>query len=85
MGLDLGSCPLHTWLAILSYPFTVMTVILHWGCAIIPWLLIRNLQLSGRIKTSLILVLALGGVASVGAIARLPYLKYYNILDDQLC
>lgn len=83
--LDLGPCPLHDWLAILSYPFTALTIILDWGCAIIPWLLIRKLQLNKRIKRSLILVLGLGGTASIGAIARLPYLKYYTIPEDQLC
>lgn len=83
--LDLGPCPLHNWLAILSYPFTALTIILDWGCAIIPWLLIRKLQLNRRIKRSLIIVLGLGGTASIGAIARLPYLKYYTIPEDQLC
>lgn len=83
--LDLGPCPLHNWLAILSYPFTALTFILDWGCAIIPWLLIRKLQLNQRIKRSLIIVLGLGGIASIGAIARLPYLKYYTIPEDQLC
>ncbi|KAJ0106827.1 hypothetical protein J7T55_001351 [Diaporthe amygdali] len=82
--LDLGPCPLHNWLAILSYPFTALTIILDWGCAIIPWLLIRKLQLNRRIKRSLIIVLGLGGTASIGAIARLPYLKYYTIPEDQL-
>ncbi|KAK7732678.1 hypothetical protein SLS63_004933 [Diaporthe eres] len=82
--LDLGPCPLHNWLAILSYPFTALTIILDWGCAIIPWLLIRKLQLNQRIKRSLIIVLGLGGIASIGAIARLPYLKYYTIREDQL-
>lgn len=83
--LDLGPCHLHNWLAILSYPFTALTIILDWGCAIIPWLLIRKLQLNQRIKRSLIIVLGLGGIASIGAIARLPYLKYYTIPEDQLC
>lgn len=83
--LDLGPCPWHNWLAILSYPFTALTIILHWGCAIIPWLLIRKLQLKHRTKMSLAIVLGLGGIASIGARARLPYLKYYTILEDQLC
>lgn len=83
--LDLGPCPLHNWLAILSYPFTALTIVLDWGCAFIPWLLIRKLQLNQRIKRSLIIVLGLGGIASIGAIARLPYLKYYTIPEDQLC
>lgn len=83
--LSLGPCPLHNWLAVLSYPFTALTILLDWSCAVIPWLLIRKLQLNQRIKRSLILVLGLGGIASIGAIARLPYIKYYTITEDQLC
>lgn len=83
--LALGSCSVHSAMSVLSYPFTAMTIILDWGCAIIPWLVIRKLQLNERVKKALIAVLALGGLASIGAIVRLPYLKYYTIYDDQLC
>lgn len=83
--LALGDCSVHTAMSRLSYPFTAMTIILDWGCAFIPWLIIRKLQLNERVKRALIAVLGLGGLASIGAIARLPYLKYYTIYDDQLC
>lgn len=83
--LALGSCPVHTAMSKLSYPFTAMTIILDWGCAVIPWLVIRGLQLNERTKKALIAVLGLGGIASLGAIARLPYIRYYTIYDDQLC
>lgn len=83
--LALGSCPVHTAMSMLSYPFTAMTIILDWGCAIIPWLIIRNLQLNRRVKKGLAFVLGLGALASIGAIARLPYIRYYTITDDQLC
>lgn len=83
--LALGSCPIHSAMAVLSYPFTAMTIILDWGCALIPWLIIRDLHLNRRVKKGLIFVLGLGALASIGAIARMPFLHYYTIYDDQLC
>ncbi|KAJ4421566.1 hypothetical protein N0V82_003704 [Gnomoniopsis sp. IMI 355080] len=83
-NLALGACPVHSAMAMLSYPFTAMTIVLDWGCAFIPWLIIRDLHLNRRVKKGLIFVLGLGALASIGAIARLPYLQYYTIYDDQL-
>ncbi|KAJ4394847.1 hypothetical protein N0V93_004067 [Gnomoniopsis smithogilvyi] len=83
-NLALGSCPVHSAMAMLSYPFTAMTILLDWGCAFIPWLIIRDLQLNRRVKRGLSFVLGLGAFASIGAIARLPFLRYYTIKEDQL-
>ncbi|KAI0843576.1 hypothetical protein F5Y06DRAFT_255294 [Hypoxylon sp. FL0890] len=82
--LALGSCPVHTVMAYLSYIFTAFTVILDWACAVIPYLLLRDLEMPRRIKISLFVVLAFGSLAGVCAIIRLPYLKYYLIEQDQL-
>ncbi|KAI1406929.1 hypothetical protein F5Y13DRAFT_207124 [Hypoxylon sp. FL1857] len=82
--LELGSCPVHTVMAYLSYIFTAFTVILDWACAVIPYLLLRDLEMKRRIKISLIVVLAFGSLAGVCAIIRLPYIKYYLIEQDQL-
>jgi hypothetical protein len=83
--LDLGPCPTHVVMAQLSYLFTVMTVIMDWACAIIPYLLLRRLDMRRRVKVSLIVVLTMGGFASTAAIIRIPYLKYYLITEDQMC
>ncbi|KAH8647733.1 hypothetical protein BX600DRAFT_443083 [Xylariales sp. PMI_506] len=83
--LDLGPCSTHTAMAQLSYLFTVFTVILDWFCSIIPYLLLKDLDLNKRTKVSLIGILAMGGFASTAAIIRIPYLKYYLITDDQFC
>ncbi|KAI2615519.1 hypothetical protein GGR54DRAFT_642281 [Hypoxylon sp. NC1633] len=82
--LALGPCTVHNLMAYLSYLFTVFTVILDWACAIIPYLLLRNLEMRPRVKISLIVILAFGSLAGVCAIIRLPYLKYYLIEEDQL-
>ncbi|OTA53282.1 hypothetical protein K449DRAFT_440123 [Hypoxylon sp. EC38] len=82
--LALGDCPVHTVMAYLSYIFTAFTVILDWACAVIPYLLLKDLEMKRRIKISLIVVLAFGSLAGICAIIRLPYLKYYLIEEDQL-
>ncbi|KAI1881832.1 hypothetical protein JX265_000658 [Neoarthrinium moseri] len=82
--LDLGPCPAHDLMAQLSYLFTVFTVILDWACAIIPYLLLRKLEMRRYVKVSLVIVLTMGGFASTAAIVRLPYLKYYRTTEDQL-
>ncbi|KAI1206183.1 uncharacterized protein F4807DRAFT_463949 [Annulohypoxylon truncatum] len=82
--LALGSCKVHTVMAYLSYIFTAFTVILDWACAVIPYLLLKDLEMRRHIKISLIVVLAFGSLAGVCAIVRLPYLKYYLIEEDQL-
>ncbi|KAI0880139.1 uncharacterized protein GGS22DRAFT_175969 [Annulohypoxylon maeteangense] len=82
--LALGSCGVHTAMAYLSYIFTVFTVILDWACAMIPYLLLKDLEMRRHVKISLIVVLAFGSLAGVCAIIRLPFLKYYLIEEDQL-
>ncbi|KAI1139938.1 hypothetical protein F5Y05DRAFT_336530 [Hypoxylon sp. FL0543] len=81
---DLGSCPVHVVMAYLSYIFTGFTVILDWACAIIPYLLLKDLEMRRRLKISLIVVLAFGSLAGICTIVRLPYLKYYLVEQDQL-
>ncbi|KAH6646938.1 hypothetical protein BKA67DRAFT_540406 [Truncatella angustata] len=82
--LNLGTCSTHVVMAQLSYLFTVFTVILDWACAIIPYLLLKDLPMKRHVKISLIVVLTMGGFASCAAIVRIPYLKYYLITEDQL-
>ncbi|KAI0901403.1 hypothetical protein F4806DRAFT_492291 [Annulohypoxylon nitens] len=82
--LALGSCEVHTVMAYLSYIFTAFTVILDWACALIPYLLLKDLEMRKHVKVSLIVVLTFGSLAGVCAIIRLPYLKYYLIEEDQL-
>lgn len=83
--LALGPCATHDLMAQLSYLFTAFTVILDFACAVIPYLLLRKMEMKYHIKISLLVVLCFGGIAGVSAVIRLPYLKYYRIEEDQLC
>ncbi|CAJ2513251.1 Uu.00g013700.m01.CDS01 [Anthostomella pinea] len=82
--LALARCAAHDVMAQLSYLFTVFTVLLDWACAVIPYLLLRDLEMRKAVKITLLAVLMFGGLAGVCAIIRLPYLKYYLIEKDQL-
>ena len=82
---DLGPCPTRHFMADFSYAFTGVTVTLDWACAIIPYLLLRDLQMLLRTKISLLALLTFGGLAGVCALIRVPYLRYYYINEDQLC
>ncbi|EMR65135.1 putative integral membrane protein [Eutypa lata UCREL1] len=81
---DLGPCPTRHFMADFSYAFTGVTVTLDWACAIIPYLLLRDLQMLLRTKISLLALLTFGGLAGVCALIRVPYLRYYYINEDQL-
>ncbi|KAK9422290.1 hypothetical protein SUNI508_04969 [Seiridium unicorne] len=81
---SLGTCESYTIIPTLSWPFSVVNILSDRACAIIPYLMIRKLNIKRSMKYSLVAVLAMGGLASVGAIVRVPYLKYYYIEQDRL-
>lgn len=80
----LGTCGSRDIISIVSYSFTVVAIITDLCCAIIPYFIIRNLQMPRRSKISLVMILGLGVFASVGAIVRAPYLSAYAADGDQL-
>ncbi|KAJ0270384.1 hypothetical protein CBS470a_013528 [Colletotrichum nupharicola] len=68
----------------ISYLISVMAIITDWTCAIVPTVVVCGLQIKSRVKASVCAVLALGAIASAATIIRLPYLQYYNVVDDYL-
>ncbi|KAJ0296727.1 hypothetical protein Brms1b_013690 [Colletotrichum noveboracense] len=68
----------------ISYLISVMAIITDWTCAIVPTVVVCGLQMKSRVKASVCAVLALGAIASAATIIRLPYLQYYNVVDDYL-
>ncbi|KAH8892878.1 hypothetical protein GQ53DRAFT_822387 [Thozetella sp. PMI_491] len=53
-------------------------------CAVVPWFIIRKLQLPRRARYSDIVVLGIGVIASIGSAMRIPYLKAYSATDNYL-
>lgn len=81
----LGECGSLEPLMKLSYAFTAVAIISDCICAIIPFFLIAKMNMNRRKKWGVICVLSIGICACVFTIARVPYLKYYLIPEDQLC
>ncbi|KAF0323353.1 cation-transporting atpase 4 [Colletotrichum asianum] len=79
-----GSCAPTNIITSISYLISVMAIITDWTCAIVPTVVVCGLQMKSRVKASVCAVLALGAIASAATIIRLPYLQYYNVVDDYL-
>lgn len=81
----LGTCGDRGIITALSYAASAVTIITDWTCAIIPYFVLKDLQLPVKVRYSLISLLSLGAFASVAAIVRLPYFQYYSHTTDVLC
>ncbi|KAI8294084.1 hypothetical protein K4K57_006426 [Colletotrichum sp. SAR 10_99] len=79
-----GSCAPTNIITSISYLISVMAIITDWTCAIVPTVVVCGLQMKSRVKASVCAVLALGAIASAATIIRLPYLQYYNVVEDYL-
>lgn len=80
----LGKCGDPNLVSIFSYIGSGATIITDWTCAIIPYFVLRDLQVPTRVRYSLIGVLGLGVFASIAAIVRMPYFRYYSHTTDVL-
>ncbi|KAI9054756.1 hypothetical protein LZ554_001905 [Drepanopeziza brunnea f. sp. 'monogermtubi'] len=76
-----GECLGGDILAIAGYIFSAIYSSTDWVMAIMPVLLMWNVQMNTRVKISVAMVLSLGVVASVASIVRIPYL---HTLDDKV-
>ncbi|KAH6643223.1 hypothetical protein C7974DRAFT_119839 [Boeremia exigua] len=74
----LGSCQKTISLELVSYVVSAVQAVTDWVCALIPCYVVSKLQMPRARKISVICILALGILASITTIVRLPYLKYYN-------
>ncbi|SPO00257.1 uncharacterized protein DNG_03102 [Cephalotrichum gorgonifer] len=61
------------WATYPTFIASLMTVIVDWTLAILPMILLWNARLDRRTKASVCCVLAMGSIASVATIVRLPY------------
>ncbi|KAL1864100.1 hypothetical protein Daus18300_007880 [Diaporthe australafricana] len=80
----LGECGSLEPLMKLSYAFTAVAIMSDCICAIIPFFFISKMNMKVRKKWGVIGVLSIGICACIFTIARVPYLKYYLIPEDQL-
>ncbi|KAK6080936.1 hypothetical protein SCUP234_05034 [Seiridium cupressi] len=80
----LGTCGNFMIVVNIGYAWTAVGIITDWMCAIIPYFIVRNLQMSRRSKTTVMIILGLGAIASTATIVRAPYLQYYLVETDRL-
>ncbi|KAF2643514.1 hypothetical protein P280DRAFT_467536 [Massarina eburnea CBS 473.64] len=69
-----GFCVNITAVIVLAYFYSALSIITDFTFALLPTLLIANLQLKRKTKIALIPLLTMGCIASSAVVARLPYL-----------
>ncbi|KAI2609402.1 uncharacterized protein GGS25DRAFT_484517 [Hypoxylon fragiforme] len=74
----MGTCLPGNGFIIVSYFGSVVQVVTDWVCAIVPFFVVKDLQMPKRKKISLLAVLMLGVLASIASLIRMPYYKYYD-------
>ncbi|CAM1502609.1 Fc.00g073850.m01.CDS01 [Cosmosporella sp. VM-42] len=80
----LGKCGDFNRVVTIGYVWTAVGIVTDWWCAILPFFIVRKLQMSRRAKTTVMLIMGLGAVASTATIVRAPYLQYYLATKDKL-
>ncbi|KAK8054372.1 hypothetical protein PG996_013673 [Apiospora saccharicola] len=79
---NVGSCMDYSIIQNISYFISASSIITDWACAILPCFIVWNLNIKRKLKVSVAVVLALGAVASLSTIVRLPYLGAYTAPVD---
>ncbi|CAK7199502.1 hypothetical protein SEUCBS139899_002182 [Sporothrix eucalyptigena] len=79
-----GTCGSNVPLLDLSYLFTAIAIVADFTCALVPFFLIRGLNMNARRKWSLMAVLSVGVGAGIFTIVRVPFFKHYLIAADAL-
>lgn len=72
-----GSCNMSLNSSV-SYFFSAVSIFTDWAMAILPAVLLWNVQLKRRVKGSVTLILGLAAFASCATIVRLRFLTLYN-------
>lgn len=81
----LGTCGNFMVVVNIGYAWTAVGIVTDWICAILPYFIVRKLQMSSRTKITVMGILGLGAVASAATIVRAPYLQYYLVEANRLC
>ncbi|KAK2012024.1 hypothetical protein LZ32DRAFT_692133 [Colletotrichum eremochloae] len=79
-----GTCMPTIIVTVLSYAVSVVNVIIDFTVAIIPFFLLRNVQMRSRLKFYVRLILGLGILAGVASIIRVPFTSAYMSPNDVL-
>lgn len=81
----LGTCGDFMVVVNIGYAWTAVGIVTDWMCAILPYFIVRKLQMTRRTKNTVMVILGLAALASTATIVRAPYLQYYLVETDRLC
>ncbi|RYP91723.1 hypothetical protein DL770_002164 [Monosporascus sp. CRB-9-2] len=81
---DLGTCSGYDILVLGSYAFSWVMIASDLACAVIPYLIVRNLEMPWRSRYSITIILGIGVLASVACAVRIPYFSYYTKTENAL-
>ncbi|KAI1097655.1 hypothetical protein F4804DRAFT_351303 [Jackrogersella minutella] len=81
---SLGTCNTHGLLQKTTLVISATTILTDWACAIIPSFIVWGLQMKRKQKLTVCGILALGVIASVSTLLRLPYVSSYSHKVDLL-
>ncbi|KAJ4264395.1 hypothetical protein NW762_005593 [Fusarium torreyae] len=79
-----GSCLDASVVSNAFYCYSAISCLTDWTYSILPIFLVWKLQMSMRMKISVVLILAAGAIASSATIVRFPYLYSLTDIDDFL-
>ncbi|UKZ88847.1 uncharacterized protein TrAFT101_004578 [Trichoderma asperellum] len=79
-----GSCNATTFATVTTYISAFLSVVADWILPALPATLVWKAQIPQREKISIIVLLALGSVASIATIVRIPFAKGYLDNPDYL-
>ncbi|KAI1445189.1 hypothetical protein F5Y02DRAFT_387112 [Annulohypoxylon stygium] len=77
-NLNYADCDGTARVGAMSITVAVSSILTDWLCAILPAIMLWNLNMKLKVKIWLIFVLALGSLASISTCVRLPYIHIYK-------
>ncbi|KAI1141111.1 hypothetical protein F5Y05DRAFT_423921 [Hypoxylon sp. FL0543] len=81
--MSLGQCKGTVYVDTFNIIVSAISILTDWLCAILPAILIWNLNMKPKVKALLSFVLALGVLASVSTCVRLRYMHIYKEIKVQ--
>lgn len=79
-----GVCASSTITVTITFVISAFNLITDVTTAALPFIIIKDIQMSRRKKQAVIAVLSLGVLASIATIARLPYATAYFATSDYM-
>ncbi|SCO75947.1 related to integral membrane protein PTH11 [Fusarium oxysporum] len=79
-----GTCMDQGILSVLTYVVSGINIVVDWSVAILPVIILWNVQMHRTLKIMANVVMGIGALASVATIIRLPYSPAYSQPSDQL-